>query len=128
MLVKQEGDEEHHVVMGIIFNENDLKQHYVYSGYESARGQYPQEAKGCTIIDDTIPDYWEYDYDKYDKWHILSFPEWTRDRGRPGKPGFYERYLDGDPRALETFERYFNKERQKYENDPKLARETLWRD
>ena len=122
MLIRSPDDGRHHIVMAVIFDKEESRQLYIYSAYGNSNGQYQHPAQGCTVIDDTIPANWETSYDKNNQWQITSFPEWTRDLGGAWKgSGFYERYINGDPKAVTTFKKYFDIERQKYKDDPQLA-------
>ena len=52
------------------------------------------------VVDGSIPSAWRVGYFKFsrdDQYPLLSFPEWADDHT------FYERLVDRDPRAVETF-------------------------
>lgn len=123
MLVVDSESSEHHIVMAVIFDKEENRQIFVYSVYGNASGQYRHDAKGHTIIDDTIPEYWTTGYGEVEKIQVMTFPEWAGDPGKPGVLGFYERYVNGEPDAVQIFEKYFEVEKRKYAHDSNIARD-----
>lgn len=85
---------------------------------EDHRSQYFEDIEGVDIIDSTLPSYWQAGFDGKD--FVLSFPEMVNDLGRPGHPGFYERYLEDDYEALRTMEKYYKIECDRYKDQTDL--------
>ncbi len=124
MLVKRTDSEDHEIVMGIIVDLDTRQLKFVYSVYGNHRAQYPHDAIGHEVIDSTIPDFWQLDYNAKTKEFTFAFPEWVNNPGKKGKPGFYEKYVEDEPKEVEIFKKYFLQQKEYYSNDPHLTEDS----
>lgn len=108
MLVKLQDNDEAYPVMGIAIDHIDNITYVYFSDFYDAHSQYMKDISSVEVVDNNLPSYWTIGYDKNGDTHYLSFPEWTSDPGEPGRPGFYERYLEGEPEEIQIMSKYYD--------------------
>lgn len=108
MLVTYKNSNEVYPVVAIAMDHTDNITDVYFSGFYSAHSQYREDISLVNIVDNSLPAYWTIGHDKARDTYYLTFPEWTSDLGEPGRPGFYERYLEGEPEEIEIMRKYYN--------------------
>lgn len=121
MLVRWENQEEVYPVVAISFDHHDNVTYLYFSDFGSTYSQYRHNMNEVEVVDATLPGYWMLAHDVGENTDYISFTEWINDLGKPGEPGFYERYVDGNPKDLETMQHYYDIEYKKYQDNPHLV-------
>lgn len=125
MLVRFEGQREVYPVMAVIFDRRRNQVDIYFSDLGSASSQYRHEIDEETveIVDHSIPPYWilrEGEVGR-ERGMALTFPEWANDLGESG-PGFYERYVDGEPEDIAVMRHYYDIEYERYKDHPHIVK------
>lgn len=108
MLVKWKKGNEVYPVVSMAIDQRSNVIYVYFSDFYSVHSQYMEDISIVEIVDNRLPAYWTTGHDIEMDTYYLTFPEWTSDLGSPGKPGYYERYLEGEPEDIAIMQKYYD--------------------
>lgn len=125
MLVRFKGQQEVYPVVAVIFDRRRNLVDVYFSDFGSVSSQYRHEIdeEAVEIVDHSVPPYWIVTQAQSENSNeiVITFPEWANDLGESG-PGFYERYVDGEPEEIAVMQHYYDIEHERYKDNPQIVK------